>query len=61
MPVRITVSERSLKQGGVEFKPRVANEATVIPIKEVIDQTRQATMAPGDGDHTTSDALSKTQ
>ena len=41
MPVRITVSERSLKQGGVEFKQRTANEVTIIPIEEVIDRTSQ--------------------
>jgi prolyl-tRNA synthetase len=41
MPVRITVSERSLKQGGVEFKPRTAKEITVIPVEEVIDRTSQ--------------------
>ncbi len=40
MPVRITVSERSLKQGGVEFKPRKDKEVTVIPVEEVIDRTR---------------------
>ena len=41
MPVRITVSERSLKQGGVEFKPRKDKEVTVIPVEEAIDRTRQ--------------------
>jgi len=41
MPVRITISERSLKQGGVEFKQRTDNEVTVIPLETVIDRTRQ--------------------
>lgn len=40
MPVRITVSERSLNQGGVEFKPRTGSEVTVISMEEVVERTR---------------------
>ncbi len=39
MPVRITVSERSLNQGGVEFKPRTGSEVSVIPMEEVVERT----------------------
>ncbi|NJD59512.1 MAG: proline--tRNA ligase [Anaerolineales bacterium] len=35
-PIRLTVSERSLKNGGVEFKRRDFPEKTIIPIENVI-------------------------
>jgi prolyl-tRNA synthetase len=38
MPLRITVSERSLKQGGVEFKPRKTGEVTVVPLEEAVER-----------------------
>jgi len=36
LPLRLTVSERSLKQGGVEFKPRRGDEAFIVPLDEAI-------------------------
>lgn len=36
MPLRITVSERSLKQGGVEFKPRKTGEVFIVPLDEAV-------------------------
>ncbi len=36
MPLRLTISERSLKKGGVEFKRRTAKAFTIIPIEEVV-------------------------
>jgi prolyl-tRNA synthetase len=35
LPVRLTVSERALAQGGVEFKLRSKTEKTIIPISEI--------------------------
>jgi prolyl-tRNA synthetase len=39
MPLRITVSERALKQGGVEFKPRKSGEVSVVPLEEAVDRS----------------------
>jgi prolyl-tRNA synthetase len=36
LPIRLTVSERALKAGGVEFKRRDQAERTVIPMEQVI-------------------------
>lgn len=36
LPLRLTVSERSLKQGGVEFKPRRGDKAFIVPLDEAI-------------------------
>jgi prolyl-tRNA synthetase len=36
LPLRLTVSERALKQGGVEVKRRDRAEKTVIPLSEVV-------------------------
>ncbi|RPI23539.1 MAG: proline--tRNA ligase, partial [Chloroflexota bacterium] len=36
VPVRITVSERAIKQGGVEFKLRRSPEKEIIPLEETI-------------------------
>jgi prolyl-tRNA synthetase len=41
IPIRITVSERSLKQGGVECKLRMQTERSIIPVSEVVENTRQ--------------------
>lgn len=41
LPVRLTVSERGLGQGGVEFKLRQAAEKTIVPLGEVSAQVRQ--------------------
>jgi prolyl-tRNA synthetase len=40
LPVRLTVSERSLKAGGVEFKRRDQAEKTIIPLEEIVAVTR---------------------
>jgi len=44
MPIRLTVSERARKAGGVEFKRREQAEKLIIPLAEVI-QTVQAEIA----------------
>jgi prolyl-tRNA synthetase len=45
LPVRITVSERALKQGGVEFKLRKGGEAYIVPVGEVVARVREALQA----------------
>ena len=40
LPVRITVSERALAQGGVEFKLRTGSEKWIVPLDSVIDEVR---------------------
>lgn len=40
LPVRITVSERALAQGGVEFKLRSGGEKWIVPVDAVIDEVR---------------------
>ncbi|NPV70649.1 MAG: proline--tRNA ligase [Firmicutes bacterium] len=40
MPVRITVSQRSLSRGGVEMKLRREKESTLVPLDEVFDRAR---------------------
>ncbi|MFC1879856.1 proline--tRNA ligase, partial [Chloroflexota bacterium] len=41
LPIRLTVSQRALKAGGVEFKRRDQPERTVIPFDEVIPYVRE--------------------
>jgi prolyl-tRNA synthetase len=36
LPIRLTVSERALNQGGVEFKRRDSQEKSILPLDEVI-------------------------
>jgi prolyl-tRNA synthetase len=36
LPIRLTVSERALKAGGVEFKSRGRAEKEVLPLEQVI-------------------------
>jgi prolyl-tRNA synthetase len=38
LPLRITVSERSLQNGGVEFKRRDGEATTIVPVGEAIQQ-----------------------
>jgi prolyl-tRNA synthetase len=45
LPVRLTVSERALGQGGVELKLRRAPEKTVIPLGEVIPKVQETLQA----------------
>ena len=40
LPVRLTVSERALAQGGVELKLRSKTEKTIIPLEEITTQVR---------------------
>jgi len=40
LPLRLTVSERALKQGGVEFKLRASEEKFIVPMENVVDQIR---------------------
>jgi prolyl-tRNA synthetase len=42
LPIRLTVSERSLKNGGVEFKLRRGEGSEVVPLSKVIDETQIA-------------------
>jgi prolyl-tRNA synthetase len=36
LPLRLTISERSLKQGGVEFKPRRGGDPFIVPLNEAV-------------------------
>ena len=38
LPIRLTLSERSLNNGGVEFKQRSVGEPKIIPIEEILEQ-----------------------
>jgi prolyl-tRNA synthetase len=40
VPIRLTVSKRSLKQGGVEMKRRDREESVVIPSGEIVDAVK---------------------
>ena len=40
LPVRLTVSERALKAGGVEFKRRDLKEREVVPLEEILGRVR---------------------
>jgi prolyl-tRNA synthetase len=40
LPVRLTVSERSLREGGVELKMRATGEVAVIPLESVINEVQ---------------------
>jgi prolyl-tRNA synthetase len=35
LPLRVTISDRSIKHGGVEFKMRWQNEREIIPLREI--------------------------
>ncbi|MGD0708234.1 MAG: proline--tRNA ligase [Anaerolineaceae bacterium] len=41
LPLRLTVSERSLKAGGVEFKHRVGGEPWIVPLEKVVEAAAQ--------------------
>jgi prolyl-tRNA synthetase len=41
-PLRLTVSERSLKQGGVEFKRRDLREKRILPLGTLVEEIRKA-------------------
>lgn len=40
LPVRLTVSERAFKQGGVELKLRSSGEARVIPLDQIVAEVK---------------------
>ncbi|MFQ5795671.1 MAG: proline--tRNA ligase [Candidatus Bipolaricaulia bacterium] len=40
LPLRLTVSDRSLGQGGVEFKLRTQKEKTIVPLEETVSRIR---------------------
>lgn len=42
LPVRLTVSERAFKQGGVEMKLRSSGESTIVPLEQVVPVIRTA-------------------
>lgn len=42
LPVRLTVSERAFKQGGVELKMRAAGESSIVPLEQVVAVVRSA-------------------
>jgi prolyl-tRNA synthetase len=41
MPLRITVGDRALQQGGVELKRRDGEEKEIVPFNQVIDRLRE--------------------
>jgi len=41
LPVRITVSERALKAGGVEFKRRDLGEREIVPLEQVMPRLHE--------------------
>lgn len=40
IPLRLTISERSLREGGVEFKPRLAGAPELVALDTVVDRVR---------------------
>jgi len=40
IPLRVTISERSLKQGGAEFKRRIVKDRTIVPLDQTIARVR---------------------
>lgn len=42
LPVRLTVSERAFKQGGVELKMRDSSESSIVPLERVVAVVRSA-------------------
>lgn len=42
IPLRLTVSERSIRQGGVELKRRDSEETTILPFDELQSRVREA-------------------
>ncbi|NTU75676.1 MAG: proline--tRNA ligase, partial [Anaerolineaceae bacterium] len=42
LPLRVTISERALKQGGAEFKLRAGGDAWIVPMEKVIEEVKQA-------------------
>lgn len=40
LPLRLTVGERSLKNGGAELKPRSSKESVIVPVEGVVEKVR---------------------
>ena len=40
MPLRLTVSSRSMKKGGVEMKRRTAKEPTIVPLEKILETVK---------------------
>ncbi len=40
LPLRLTVSDRSLKQGGIEFKRRTSKERGIVPLQETVARVK---------------------
>jgi hypothetical protein len=40
-PLRLTIGERSLKEGGVEFKLRAGDERWYVPLDQVVAEVRR--------------------
>ncbi len=47
LPLRITLSERAFKQGGVEFKLRTAESAFIVPIDQAVEKAREIILSLG--------------
>jgi prolyl-tRNA synthetase len=41
IPLRVTISERSLKAGGAEFKRRIAKDRAIVPLDQTIARVRE--------------------
>ena len=41
LPLRITLSERAFKQGGVEFKLRRGGDPYIVPLEQAVDQVKK--------------------
>jgi prolyl-tRNA synthetase len=41
LPLRLTLGERSLKEGGVEFKLRAGDERWYVPLDQVVEEVRR--------------------
>ncbi len=44
-PLRVTVSERALKNGGVEFKRRSGGDAWIVPVDSALDEIKKTLKA----------------
>jgi prolyl-tRNA synthetase len=42
MPVRVTVSERSIQSGGAELRLRASGETRIVPLENVTEEVRRA-------------------
>ena len=43
VPLRLTLSRRSLERGGAELKPRASQQATIIPLEGIVGRVREET------------------